>query len=109
MFLFGLLILLDDVGVGDANAEIDRVGDRVVGLTVFVRRVGVGVEAVDPAVPGLHFELLVVPPLLLFLSGPLHLLGLRHIHLIAMHLVVVIEFLLPLPGLPSLLLIHLVL
>lgn len=109
MFLLGLFVLLNNVGVGDADTEIYGVGDRIVRLTVFVGWIGVGVEAVDSAVSGLHFELLVVPPLLLLLPGSLHLLSLGHIHLIPMHLIVVAEFLLPFPGLPPLLLIHLVL
>ena len=54
MFLLGLFVLLNNVGVGDADAEIYGVGDRIVRLTVFVGWIGVGVEAVVAIVRGSH-------------------------------------------------------
>ena len=109
MFLLGLFVLLYDVWVGYAYAEIYGIGDGVVRLTVLIGRIGVCVETVDSAVSGLHFELFVVPSLLLLLPGSFHLLGLRHVHLIPMRLMVVVKLFLPFPRLPPLFLIHLVL
>jgi hypothetical protein len=79
-----LLVLPDDVGVGDADLEVDGVGDGVVRLSGWgLAFVGVG------SVSGLLLQVFVVSSLLFFALESLGVLSLLGILLVSAHLGVV--------------------
>lgn len=104
VFFLGLLVLADDVGVGDPDLEVDGIGDGIMRLPgARGTLVAVGLH------PGLQFELFVVPALLLLPLHSLHLLGLHRVDLEARDLSVVVPLLFLFPRLLPVLLLHLVL
>ena len=76
MLLFGLFILFYHIRICYPDAEVYWISYWVVGLSVLVGRVGVGIEGIDSTVSCLLFEILIVSPLLFFPSHPFHFLSL---------------------------------
>ena len=109
MFLFGLFVLFDHIRICYPDTEIYWISNRVVRLSVLVRRVRVSIEGIYSTVSGLLFEILIISPLLFLPSHPFHFLSLWDIDLISVCMLLIIEFFLPFSRFSSLFFLNLIL
>ena len=109
MLLLCLLVLFYHVWVRNTNTEVYWVCYWVVRLSVFARWIWISVITVDPAGSCLLLQILVIPSLLFLFPDSFHFFCLVDIDLVAVHVILIVQFLFSFPRFPSLLFLNLIL